>query len=71
MVRIPPRTGSRVLKTRAKIDKWSCEFIINVVNDDINFDALKEVVTKAGIHFGLLAWRPKYGRFDILKFEKI
>lgn len=70
-VRIPPRTGARVLKTRARIDNWEVKFIINIVNDDINFDALKEIVTKAGIHNGLLSWRPKYGRFEVAKFEKV
>jgi len=71
MVKIPPKTGARVLKTRAVIDQWEADFIINVVNDDINFDALKEIVTKAGIHCGLLAWRPKFGRFEIKKFKKL
>jgi hypothetical protein len=71
MVRIPPKTGARVLKTRAIVNAWEATFEINVVNDDINFDALKEVVSKAGIHCGLLAWRPKFGRFEIKKFKKV
>jgi hypothetical protein len=69
-VRIPPKTGARVLKTRAKIDNWEVSFTLNVVNDEINFDALKEIVTKAGIHNGLLSWRPKHGRFEVIRFEK-
>jgi hypothetical protein len=69
-VRIPPRTGARVLKTRAKISNWEATFTVNVVNDDINADALKDIITKAGIHTGLLSWRPKYGRFEVTKFIK-
>jgi len=70
MVRIPPRTGARVMKTRAIIRDWELDFVINVVNDSINFDTLQDIVTAAGAFNGIGDWRPKYGRFEVIKFEK-
>ena len=69
-VRIPPRTGAKVLKTRAKLPEWELEFVITVINESINFDVLKDIVTYAGTYVGIGDWRPKYGRFEVVKFEK-
>lgn len=70
-VRIPPKTGPKVYKYRAKLPKWELDFIINVLNDGINFDALKDILTYGGSYVGIGDWRPKYGRFEVIKFEKI
>ena len=61
---------ARVMKTRAIFEKWELEFNIRVFNDAINFDSLKEILVYAGCYVGVGDWRPKYGRFEVIKFEK-
>ena len=69
-VRIPPKTGAKVLKCRAILPTWELEFKINVINDSINFDTLGQVLEYAGSYVGVGDWRPKYGRFEVTKFKK-
>jgi hypothetical protein len=72
VVRIPPGPkGSRVPMTRAVIKKWELEFTMKVLDERINFDVLKEIVAYGGMFVGIGAWRPKYGRFDLVKFEVV
>lgn len=70
MVRIPPKTGARILKTRAMVESWELEFTISILNDSINFETLKDILVYAGAYVGVGAWRPKHGRFEVVKFEK-
>lgn len=70
-VRIPPRTGARVKKTRALFEKWELAFFIRVFNDAINFEELKRILIYAGAYVGVADWRPKYGRFEVTKFKEV
>lgn len=63
--------GCRVLKTRGMLPEWELEFQIRVINDAINFDSLKEILEYAGTYQGIGDWRPKYGRFTVVKFTKV
>lgn len=70
-VRIPPRTGARVKKTRAVFNEWELSFFIEVLNDAINFDDLKEILVYGGLYKGVADWRPKYGRFKVIEFKGV
>lgn len=69
-VKIPPKKGARVPKTRAMIKNWELDLTINVFNDSINFKVLKDIVIYAGAYIGIGDWRPKYGRFEVIKFKE-
>jgi hypothetical protein len=62
--------GNRVSKTRAIFNKWTLDFNIRVFNDAINFETLKEILIYGGAYIGIGDWRPKYGRFEVIKFKK-
>jgi hypothetical protein len=66
MVRIPPRTGARVLSTRPKFEKWELEFVVTFNSAKIDDSKLVGFVREAGESVGLCDWRPRFGRFDVV-----
>lgn len=63
---------SRVLAWRPRWDSWGFTFKVNVLlGNQIKDDVVKQVVEYAGMYIGIGDFRPKYGRFDVTKFEKI
>ena len=55
--------GGRVLRIRPIFYKWSINYELVVINDDIPEDRILKVVELAGIRIGLCDWRPLFGRF--------
>lgn len=69
--RIPPGPkGALVKLIRPYFEKWSAKFQIDVLNDAIDFDTLHKILMYAGGYIGIGAWHPKFGRFDVVKFEQ-
>jgi len=68
---VPPRTGARIRRVRPIIKDWSLSFTTNVMNDSINFETLKKIFEYAGSFIGIGNWRPRYGRFEVVKFGRI
>jgi hypothetical protein len=63
-VRVPPRTGARVMKTRCRIPSgWVLEFAVEC-HRSIDETTLEEAAKEAGLFVGLANWRPKHGRFE-------
>jgi len=60
-------SNSRVMRTRPRFQEWSSE--IQVVFDDsvLNEREVNEIVKIAGEGVGLMDWRPKFGRFEIVE----
>lgn len=76
-VRIPPRTGSRVLHTRGIVYPWKAEFIMDA-DDLCTRDQLNTVENildqSSGRFFGIMSARPQlkkfnYGRFEVSSFD--
>lgn len=66
------RIGSAgVMRARPRFDKWELEFQIKCTDDRIEFLVLKQVLENAGLYIGVGDYRPRYGLFDITKFELI
>lgn len=70
-VRIPPKTGARVLKYFCVFEEWSCDFVLEIWDDRVKKNVPLESLREAGIYYGLLDGRPEYGRFIVNKFEEI
>lgn len=63
------RKKSRIWRVRALIPAGSkLSFEIEVFNNEINFESLKKCLEYAGGFIGIGDWRPKYGRFEVIKF---
>lgn len=69
MGRVPPRTGGRVVITRPIFRNWSLAFTLSFEPTIIDREMLIEIVRKAGREIGLLDWRPKFGRFELMEYE--
>lgn len=65
-VRIPPRTGARIMKVRPMIPTgWHLEFTLEFDDSVINQKDLAKAMTDAGALVGIGIWRPKFGRFSV------
>lgn len=62
---------SRIVRSRPKFVDWSLEFTINITDEQLRPDVVKEILEFAGRNVGIGDWRPKYGRFSVEKFEVI
>ena len=60
---------NRVVKGRPKFNSWELEFTINFNEDRIKKDTLKQILEEAGVSKGIGDYRPKFGRFEVVKFE--
>jgi hypothetical protein len=57
---------------RPRVDEWELNFTVNLLLDErIPGELVKEVLQYAGMYIGIGAWRPKFGRFEIVKFEEV
>lgn len=71
VVRIPPRTGSRVPKKRVCIpDPWELEFTVLIPNSSIDIEMLRKLF-EAGGKIGLGDWRPKFGTYDLVSIKEV
>lgn len=70
-VRIPPKTGSRVMQHWIVNKEWGIEFQAVILDDAFPAQAIKEAIEYAGLYNGLLDGRPEFGRFTLEGFEVI
>lgn len=67
-----PSTGGRQLRYRAIFKQWSCNFNVIVSSDDyVPADLLRQVLEYAGMYVGVCDYRPRFGRFQLLKFKEV
>jgi len=70
-VKIPPRTGARVLKYWVAFKEWSAEFNITITDDTLKKDAIENSIAAGGIYNGLLDGRPDFGRYVVDEFMEV
>lgn len=71
VVRIPPKTGARVMQFWVVLEKWELPFSANIVDDVFPSNSIKDSIDVAGVYYGLLDGRPQLGRFFQESFKKI
>jgi hypothetical protein len=59
--------GQRVMRTRAIFKDWSLVFDLQFDTLSLNESQVKEIMTIAGEEIGLCDWRPKFGRFTVVR----
>ena len=60
---------ARVMRHRPRFDEWELEFQIINRDERIQPMVIKEILENAGANIGVGDYRPKYGLFDVIKFE--
>jgi hypothetical protein len=68
---VNPNTKGRGFVYRPLFNKgWKATFTLVLADEDaVPSDQLKEMLDFAGARIGIGAWRPKFGRFMVTKFE--
>jgi len=62
---------ARVMRSRPEFKEWECTFTMEVLNEDLDKSILKEILESAGKFQGVGDFRPEYGRFEVVSFEKV
>ena len=62
---------ARVMSWRPMFKEWSCSFEMEVADEMLNSETLKEILITAGKYKGVGDYRPEYGRFTVEEFKKI
>lgn len=68
---VNPTTRGRTMCYRPRFEEWALEFEMEVNDDRADADAIKEILTIAGVRNGIGSYRPRFGRFEIVKFEEV
>lgn len=58
-----------VVKSRPMFKVWELDFDIICVNDQFPPSILEKILTTAGLTKGIGDYRPRFGRFEVTKFE--
>lgn len=67
-----PATRGRVPVARARWDDWELNFTLRVFDETLlDGETLKEILEIAGKTKGIGTYRPKFGRFEVTKFEPV
>lgn len=65
-------TRGRIPVARPRWDKWEFDFTIRVFDETmLSSEVLKTLLETAGKTKGIGTYRPKFGRFEVTKFETI
>jgi len=62
---------SRILRARPRFDEWELEFTVHIVDPIIRGENLREFLETAGRFYGICDFRPEFGLFEVVEFEKI
>lgn len=60
---------ARILRCRPHFDEWELKFQITLRDDRIQPAIVREILESAGKYVGIGDYRPRYGLFEIVKFE--
>jgi hypothetical protein len=58
--------GKRVIRTRPIFRAWALSFTVTYDDEVFNAEDIVKFMNTAGRLIGVGAWRPKYGRFEVL-----
>jgi len=65
-----PSTRGAIWVVRPRINEWELDFKLELLLEElIPTDIVKLVLEYAGMYVGIGAWRPKFGRFEVIKFK--
>lgn len=62
---------ARIVRARPRFDDWELSFQIINTDERIRKETLKQILSDAGRYFGIGDYHPRFGRFEVIKFEQI
>ena len=66
---------ARVIVVRPKWSNWEAEFTLNVMNDTITHETVRQIIEHAGDYVGIGSFRPTnngmFGRFEVKEFNAL
>jgi len=62
---------SRIMRARPRLDEWELDFQILNIDERITPNIIKSILVEAGNFVGIGNYRPRYGRFEVIKFEPV
>ena len=62
---------SRIMRSRPKFNNWKLAFQITCIDERIAPEVIKEILEDAGKFVGIGDFRPKFGRFKVIKFQEV
>lgn len=60
-----------IITCRARLEKWELEFEIHCIDKRGKESDLRQILEIAGAYIGIGAYRPRYGRFEIVEWKKV
>jgi hypothetical protein len=69
ITRTEGKKQTRVPTYRPLIREWKTKGTLNLFDDELSPDFIKQALSLGGIRYGLLSHRPDFGRFKITKWE--
>lgn len=64
-------TGGAIWVVRPKFDNWELDFELQLLQDErVAAETIKDILAYAGLYVGIGAWRPKFGRFEVIEFNE-
>lgn len=64
-------TGGRAMSYRPRLEDWKLKFNLEITDDRADSEAIKEILTIAGLRNGIGAYRPRFGRFEVTRFKQV
>jgi len=61
---------ARIPRARPRFDNWELEFKAEITDPIIRGSELKQFIIDAGKYCGICDYRPEYGLFELISFEK-
>ncbi|UCD07260.1 MAG: hypothetical protein JSW41_05560 [Candidatus Aenigmatarchaeota archaeon] len=62
---------ARVVRYRPRLDEWKLKFKIQVRDDQLPKEVLKEILEYAGNNVGIGDYRPRFGTFMVTSFKEV
>ncbi len=62
---------ARVMSWRPMFKEWSCQFTIEIADEMLNANMVKEILETAGRFKGVGDFRPEHGRFIVKSWTKL
>jgi len=67
---VVPATRGRVMRARPILNEWSLSFTIEIRNDQLPIEVIKQILDTAGNEIGIGDFRPRFGRFIVTEFKE-
>lgn len=62
---------SRVMRYRPEFMPWALEFTVSILDDELPAPVVLEILQDAGRRVGIGDYRPKFGRFQVARWEQV